>query len=657
MRDQRKANLTVPSDSTGQNRKFAESVKENLDVLLGHRGDNLDKAVTFRDLFSAGVASPPESIIWDGDAANITPAQEVPNLEIPPAPTNLVATSAFQNIFLRWDLLLYGGHAFTEIWSHSSDVISSATMLARVSGFTGVFSDPVGGGVTRYYWIRAINQNGVAGSFNSSTGISATTQTDTAVLIDNLTAEITSTELALALSTPIGNLPVNTTAEISSLQTQINTLNTVAAWASTDTYALDDLVTYSGNLYRSKSANNVGSQPSGNTSDTTDWEFVGTYSSLSAAVAGNTSDITEINFIDAASSSAIAARTASLSTTVAGHTTSIGTQATSINGLEAQYTVKIDNNGHISGFGLASTTAGSIPTSDFFVKADTFAVLPPAVVSNVAPTTNLYVGKVWRNATNNTVNYWNGTAWVTSLPSTVVPFIVKTTGSTVNGVSVPAGVYIRDAFIEDASITSAKIRDLNADKITAGLISADRIDAGSIKADKLALGGSDLLSLNINNTPTLIIGASRITNAKISNASVTTLKIGANQVTIPVAVVTTPNAVGNGQFTQQASVTLTTTVASDILVNWSCEQGYGSGLTGHGHKVQVYAPNGQTVNGPQYITNRAAAYMDNPADYLSGSGKITQSSAGSTTIYLYWAGRNNKTTLGKASISAIACQR
>ena len=35
MRDQRKANLTVPSDSTGQNRKFAESVKENLDVLLG----------------------------------------------------------------------------------------------------------------------------------------------------------------------------------------------------------------------------------------------------------------------------------------------------------------------------------------------------------------------------------------------------------------------------------------------------------------------------------------------------------------------------------------------------------------------------------------------------------------------------------------------
>ena len=59
----------------------------------------------------------------------------------------------------------------------------------------------------------------------------------------------------------------------------------------------------------------------------------------------------------------------------------ITTQADSIDGIEANYTVKIDNNGRIAGFGLASTlpTDTTDPAfSEFVVIADQFSIVDPA---------------------------------------------------------------------------------------------------------------------------------------------------------------------------------------------------------------------------------------------------------------------------------------
>lgn len=65
----------------------------------------------------------------------------------------------------------------------------------------------------------------------------------------------------------------------------------------------------------------------------------------------------------------------------------------------------------------------------------------------------------------------------------------------INGVTVPAGVYIRDAFIANGTITNAKIANaaidnakianLSAEKINAGFLSADRIEAESITGEKI----------------------------------------------------------------------------------------------------------------------------------------------------------------------------
>jgi hypothetical protein len=100
-------------------------------------------------------------------------------------------------------------------------------------------------------------------------------------------------------------------------------------------------------------------------------------------------------------------------------------------GATAQYTVKTDVNGYVAGFGLSNTvnTAG-VGTSEFTIVADKFAIAP-VNTSNTAA---------------------DGS-----------PFFHRTAPTTINGVVIPAGTYMKSAFIHDATITSAKIANLAVD--------------------------------------------------------------------------------------------------------------------------------------------------------------------------------------------------
>ena len=130
-------------------------------------------------------------------------------IQTPTAPTGLQVTAGFSNISLRWNWPTssnqYSGHSFTEVWRHTSDVLSSATLTGSSAGST--FTDYVGGGQTYYYWIRHVNTNNVAGPYNASAGTAATTVADTPYLTSLLASAITSSELATSLSTPIAKIP------------------------------------------------------------------------------------------------------------------------------------------------------------------------------------------------------------------------------------------------------------------------------------------------------------------------------------------------------------------------------------------------------------------------------------------------------------------
>ena len=125
---------------------------------------------------------------------------------------------------------------------------------------------------------------------------------------------------------------------------------------------------------------------------------------------------------------ATASQVNTLQTTVNGHTASIQTQQSSIDGLSAEYTVKVDVEGRISGFGLASSNN----RSEFAVRADKFYITPP----------------------------WGSSKGVS-------PFVVLANPTTINGVTVPAGTYIENAFIANGTLDIAKINKASIDSLSA----------------------------------------------------------------------------------------------------------------------------------------------------------------------------------------------
>lgn len=162
------------------------------------------------------------------------------------------------------------------------------------------------------------------------------------------------------------------------------------------------------------------------------------------------------------------------------------TRATQTGELYAQYTVKTDVGGLISGYGLASTANNAAPTSAFGIQAGQFFVAPPTVNQATAPTANLYKGFVWRNSTTGLVQYWTGTAWSTT-PQTL-PFVVQAVPTTINGVAVPAGMYAESAFIMNGTITNAKIANLAVDDAKVANLSAAKLTAGSIAVGQYIQG-------------------------------------------------------------------------------------------------------------------------------------------------------------------------
>ena len=409
---------------------FIQRVREALD------GGGEDAVVTARQLIAAGVV---EGKSGGGFAPVNGPVYS------PRPPRNLSAAGALANIILSWDAPTYKGHAYTEVWAHTSDVIGDAVLVGMTAGNS--FSHNLGAAAVRYYWVRNVNQNGLASAYNATNGTQGSTGQDAAYLLSVLSGEVTSTQLATSLGTRI-NL-------IDGASTVTGSVNArIATQATTTTNALALKADAS------------------------------TVTTLATTVGNNSSAIVAETTARTNADSSLASDITTLQTTTGGQTTSIQTNATSINGLEAQYTVKIDNNGAVAGFGLASTTTGSGNiTSEFIVNADRFAIM--------------------RGASDTTV--------------ATVPFVVQTSATTVNGVSVPSGVYMADAFIKNGTITNAKIGNAAIDsaKIANATIVDGDIASATITGAKI--GSATITGANI--------ASATITSANIQNATIATADI------------------------------------------------------------------------------------------------------------------------------------
>ncbi|MCK6052522.1 TipJ family phage tail tip protein [Moraxella osloensis] len=161
--------------------------------------------------------------------------------------------------------------------------------------------------------------------------------------------------------------------------------------------------------------------------------------SLTAATDSNIATIRSEQTAQSTKLTATATKTDTLQTTVEGNTSLIQIQQQSINGLYGQYFVKLDVNGRVSGFG----TANDGTVSDFAVRADKFYIAPP-----------------------------DGT------DKGDAPFIVTTTPQVIDGVTIPAGTYIKAAYIAKASIDTLHIKG-NAVTVPVSAFTGDTISVGS----------------------------------------------------------------------------------------------------------------------------------------------------------------------------------
>lgn len=543
----------IPADTPPSLRRYLELLEQTTNIRLGRRGDPRDRAITLRELIDSGLAKELATNPFDpnrlGNTGFVQPGTALPDLAVPPPVAGFAAAGAFSTIILTWTYPSYSNHSHTEIWSHTSDSIGDATLVGIQTG--RVFTDPVGSGVTRYYWARHVNTDSVVGPFNAAAGTQAQTATDVNHMLGVLSTAIRASELATELSDPIGNLPADTNAAIELAQSKID------VWSSTTAYAVNKIVRAGASdtkLYiciQAVSANSGIALSNGSY-----WKLYGDYDVLKLSTDTATTAITAINTISSSGNSAAATSIRALNSILYDNPAGTGnprvsatnlstmatvvlndaqngarasatqldylnasysnptgsgtvtlaqaleTSASEVDGLRGQYTVKIDTNGAVAGFGLAQTaTASGNITSEFIVNAERFALISSGTT-----------------VTNPTGSH-NASA----------PFIVQ--GSTDNdfngtGETVQAGVYMTEAFIRNGSIVSAKIGTLAADKITSGFISADRIDGNSINASKLVLDNSTITSQTIGGVPTVIIKDLGVGNAQISDLNAIKLTAG-----------------------------------------------------------------------------------------------------------------------------------
>jgi len=200
--------------------------------------------------------------------------------------------------------------------------------------------------------------------------------------------------------------------------------------------------------------------------------------------------ITEQAITQQSETEAISSQVTQLSSSVGSNSAAIEIEATTRasvdSGLLAQYTVKVDVNGRVAGFGLASTAYDGAPISEFVVIADKFAVVSPDSTSETPK----------------------------------VPFVI----GTVDGIT---RVAMTNAFIQDAAITNAKIANLAVDsaKIANAAITTAKIGDAQITNAKIgtaAIATANIQDAAINNAK---IGLLAVGGANIQDAAITSAKI------------------------------------------------------------------------------------------------------------------------------------
>ena len=467
----------IPTEVSPSLRQWMVDIQEALEIRLGRRGDQRDRAVTLRELIESGLAKDLTNRPYDPNAD--TSVDFIGNihyrgpedLAIPPVPSGLTATGAFTTIKLTWNAgySVYGNHSYTKVFRHSRNTLGDAIEIAAPGKYHGGYLDEVGYGQTYYYWIRHVSVAGVEGPYSNS--VTASTVADIGATM-------------AALSETLADLP-----GYSLLQTAATTIEIIQASGVPDenTNRADNTDPHVGDIY---------------VNTATGQQYVR----------------------NAANNGWIIAVDAALTTTVNSQASSISTNASAIS----------TANTNISNL----TTTSSAHTTSINSLNSTVAAKVDVYRDSSEPSGGTYVsGDLWVDTDDNQLYQYNGSAWVTArdagLATATALNTVSSTAST-NASNVSTLQTTTATLTGDAA--AAYVLNVNANGSVAGMVieanassSGDNVgSAVQFMADKFAIWNATGSGSGSAAVAPFIVdsGVVYIDMARIKDGAIQTAKIG-----------------------------------------------------------------------------------------------------------------------------------
>ena len=496
---------------------------------------NGDAVLKFADM-AASIVTVTATTVIDGltyVARQTVAKQQALDLRPPPAPTGLATTGHPATITLAWDAspANYSNLSHTEVWRAPVNNFAQAALAGRADGREYV--DPVGPGVTRYYWIRYVSRAAIPGPYNASSGTIGSSDAEVEHLLGVLTGEITESQLHADLGAKIDLIDVLDEA-------YGDTASAAASAAAATEAAAAALLSkqqaaaaagqggqYASQASQSATAANADAGRASTSAGQASQAASGADGSASAAqvsqaAAAQSAQGADVSAAAAADSKQSAASYANASETASAASSaakvsaeaardgaanaaqaasgSAGTASTKANeagqsaiaannaattattraadaGVYAEQAASSQSNADGSAQAAASFLQQAQatlrdPVSGLVDKYAAVKVLADATAESLGEARAKYGVQVDVNGVSGGFELIGGggrvdfgvraSSFFIAAPAgsdipTAVPFIVRTTETVIGGVTIPIGVYIADAFIQNASITNAKI--------------------------------------------------------------------------------------------------------------------------------------------------------------------------------------------------------
>jgi predicted phage tail protein len=372
---------------------------------------------------------------------------------LPPAVAFLTTTSELFGIGIKWGFPAGAEDTQrTELWYGPANDLGAATKLADLAYPQADYRmQSLLAGATLFFWARLVDRTGNVGPFYPVVGgVMGQASSDAGPILGMLAGKISKTELGQDLL-----------SELDGLQDQIDDLDALGGYVPTQVYLKGQMVVEADRIYQAKVNVPVSNPPP----NTTYWLDVGqsveTANGLAQQVATNTADITELDGVVTAQASTTNALRAS-----ARDDSGSGAKADALKGWASTAAIVEESKVRATAIEAEATKTTQLQAT---VGQNTSAIQE---TSSALANTNGQLQTLWSVKMETTAG---GQKYAASFglglqvdPSGVSSqFVVRadtfmllnlTNGTPVSPFSVSGGqTFIRSAFIQDGTITNAKI--------------------------------------------------------------------------------------------------------------------------------------------------------------------------------------------------------